>query len=58
MNKKLTSQLDIHLTTHSKLPQIQILENFKLAFSAEFSGLEVNQSVYDKIDKFTLFMRE
>ncbi len=57
MNKKINSQLDVQLNALSKLPQQQILDHYRLAFLS-LSGLEVNQAVYDKIERFSLFIKE
>jgi hypothetical protein len=57
MNKKLTSQLDLQLTNLSRIPQQQILDNYRLAF-IHLSGMEVNQGLWDKIDRFSTFIKE
>lgn len=57
MNKRVTSQIDIQLNHISRIPQAQILDNYRLAF-LHLSGLEVNQSIYDKIEGFSAFVRQ
>ena len=57
MNKKVTTQIDIQLNTLSRISQGQILDNFRLSF-LHLSGLEVNQEIYERIEHFSLFIRE
>lgn len=57
MNKKVTSQIDIQLNNISRISQAQILDNYRLAF-LHLSGLEVNQAIYDKIERFAAYIRQ
>lgn len=57
MNKQINSQIDIQLNNISRLPQAQTLDIYRQSF-IHLSGMEVDQSTYDKIFRFASFIRQ